>query len=817
MRLKIFYSQCLTFIIAIIVSISANAQLQITTPDTIICPTTSANLQATIGTGVLTPITFPQLDDSYSPIQNLGFSFNFFGTNYTSCVISQNGFISFNTSNAGLFSPWNITQAIPGNPNCLNSALGFYADIYPGLSTSPGIIESATLGTAPYRKYIVNFCDCPMFSCTTLKASFQIILYETTNEVEVHIGNAPNCPTWNGGAAIEGVHDATGTIAFWVAGRNYPTNWTASQSSHKFTPVNSTTYNITAIPYAPIPSPGSTITWYANGTTLVGTGTSLSVSPTTTTFYVAETVKCSDTLRDTVTVTVGGGPAITNVDPQPNNPNIPISKKDPTTCGGTNGYITLYGLDPNQLYSVHYKKNGVLQPPLALTSTVFGYLTLGGLPASVYDSIYVLKGVCFSNAVGPIILTDPPVIAAYTFTLHKGCKQDTVVFKNNSIQNTFNKWIFGDGTGDTAKNPTHIYLIQGVYNVKLIVTNGICKDSVTHQVNTLHPLKASFKADDDSVCAGQIITFTNTSSGTNATYKWSFGDNTTSTLTNPTHTYPIPGSYNVVMVVKDDIPCYDTFRMPILVDTIPYAKFVTSDSVLCEGDRIAFLANFLETGNTNFVWSFGDGNSILNTNNIAHAFDTSGSFNVTFTASYRNCPDIIVTKNMVIKPYPVLNLGPDTTICPNASPLVIGDYINSSTLGASWIWNTGETTPTINVLHQGIYTTKVNLNGCETSDSIEVFKDCYLDIPNSFTPNGDGFDDYFIPRQLLSRGILSFKMNVFNRWGEVVFETNKVDGRGWDGKFNDKEQPTGVYIYMIDVVFKDNYSEKYQGNITLLR
>lgn len=811
------YSQCIILAL-LFLSYNSKAQFQITTPDTTVCPNSSVTLQATLGSSVFTPLTFPSLDDSYSPIQNIGFTFNYFGNNYTTCVVSQNGYICFNTSNASMGSPWTITTAIPGNMNVINSIMGFYADIYPGLTTSPGVVEATTIGVAPYRKYVVNFCYCSMYSCTTLKASFQMILCETTNEIEVHIGNAPNCPTWNSGAAIEGIQDNTGTIAYWVAGRNYPTQWTAFQSSHRFTPSGSSTYGITSIPYNPVPSPGSTINWFANGTTLVGSGTSVSVSPAVTTYYVAQTIKCGDTLRDTVHLTVGGGPTITNINPQPNNPAFPAPKANPTTCGSATGSWAIYGLDSNKLYAVHYKKNGVQQPVLSLTSTIYGFINLGNQFAGIYDSIYVVTtGGCFSNAIGPISLVDPPVIAAFTFKLHKGCIEDTVVFKNNSIQNTFNKWYFGDGKGDTAKNPTHIYAVQGVYNVKLVVTNGVCKDSVTHQVNTLHPIKAQFKVDDDSVCADQLITFTNQSAGTNATYFWNFGDSTTSTATNPTHTYPIPGYYTVMLAVKDDVPCYDTFYMPIVVDTIPYINFTMSDSNLCEGKGITFYGDYLHSGSTRIIWDFGDGNFFLNKEDILHAYDTAGNITINFIAQYRNCPDATFTKNVTIRPFPQINLGKDTTMCPNSSPLLLGDFINAGNPTASWLWNTGETSSSIFARHPGIYTTRVTLDGCENSDSIEVFKDCYLDIPNSFTPNGDGTNDYFLPRQLLSKGAKDFKMSVFNRWGQLIFQTTKLDGRGWDGKFNDVDQPNGVYVYTIEVTFKDDNTENYQGNVTLLR
>jgi len=816
--MKVFIrSLFVTIFASFLLPFNSSAQLEITTPDTTICPNTSVTLNAGVGTGSLTTITFQAADDWFSTVQPIGFTFNFFGNNYTDCIISQNGYIKFNTAQANGPSPWPINQAIPGNMDVVNSIMGFYADILPGLATAPGVIQAATLGTAPNRKYVVSYCDCPMFSCTALTTSFQIVLYEMTNEIEVHIGNAPNCPGWNGGAAIEGIQDNTGTIAFWVPGRNFPTQWTATQSSHRFTPTSASNYTVTAIPYAPIPTPGSVISWYANGTTLVGTGTTLNVSPTVNTFYVAQTIKCSDTMRDTVYITIGGGPTITNINPDPNNPNFPQSQADPTTCGGYDGYFSLYLLDSNKSYVLRYRKDGVQQPAVPFTSTIYGTMTLPNLGAGVYDSIIVYQGDCFSNVVGPIILTDPPVVASFTYEVHLGCEEDTIVFTNTSIQNTFNIWDFGDGTGDTAVNPTHIYPIQGVYNVRLLVHNGVCSDSSIQAINTLHPLDASFTVDDDSACANQMLTFTNTSTGTNPTYFWDFGDSTTSTQTNPVHAFANPGTYNVMMVITDEIPCSDTFFMPILVDTIPHLSFSVTDSVLCEGQGIHFTADYLQTGLTSLTWNYGDGNYAFDQDQVLHAFDSSDVFTVSIDATYRNCPDINYTRTLEIRSFPGIDLGPDTAMCQYATPITIGDYKNQSNPTASWLWNTGETTPVIAVRHPGIYTARVEMGGCATSDSIEVFKDCYLDIPNSFTPNGDGVNDYFLPRQLLSQGVVGFKMTIFNRWGQVIWETTKVDGRGWDGRFNEKEQPGGVYVYVIDVIMKTGAKEHYQGNVTLLR
>ena len=60
-------------------------------------------------------------------------------------------------------------------------------------------------------------------------------------------------------------------------------------------------------------------------------------------------------------------------------------------------------------------------------------------------------------------------------------------------------------------------------------------------------------------------------------------------------------------------------------------------------------------------------------------------------------------------------------------------------------------------------------------------------------------------------------MNIYNRWGQLIFTTSNIDGRGWDGNFNDIAQPEGVYVYIIDATFIDGQTTHHQGNITLLR
>jgi len=133
------------------------------------------------------------------------------------------------------------------------------------------------------------------------------------------------------------------------------------------------------------------------------------------------------------------------------------------------------------------------------------------------------------------------------------------------------------------------------------------------------------------------------------------------------------------------------------------------------------------------------------------------------------------------------------------------------------LWNTGETSSTLTATESGRYWLKESIGECSTTDSVWIKRDCYINIPNSFSPGGDGLNDYFLPRELLSSGLKTFKMNIYNRWGENIFSTTSIDGRGWDGKYNGVPQPLGVYVFVIEVEFINNVRKNYSGNVTLIR
>ena len=494
---------------------------------------------------------------------------------------------------------------------------------------------------------------------------------------------------------------------------------------------------------------------------------------------------------------------------------------NPTKCGFCDGSITLYGLHPGQTDTVTYSFNGAPQPGGAYLIGADSTVLLSSLCEGIYSNIVAKTGgVCVTNALGPDTLVAPPIIDSFTYVVHEGCNGDTVVCTNYSwpASDLTYTWSFGDGSTSTATNPSHIYTASGTFTLKLIITNTRCVDSMKQDVELKNLIVAGFTAVPDSfLCQGKPVVFTNTSTGVSLNYTWLFGDGATTSTTDATHIFYNSGTYDIQLIVTNYVPCSDTVTLPITVDSQSAISINATDTVLCGGHDVTFTGIYTSFGNTGVIWTFSDGGLIQNQNPVVHGFASGGVYTVSVEAFYRACPDTSTWKQVVIFGYPSIDLGPDTSICAGSTGITLMDNVNAGNTMAKWLWSNGETTPYTAVVSPGYYYCTVTIGGCSATDTVWVQNGCFLDIPNAFTPNGDGSNDYFLPRPLLGRGLASFTMNIYDRWGELIFTTNNTEGRGWDGRFNGVMQPEGVYIYVIDASFIDGEKEHHQGNVTLLK
>lgn len=320
------------------------------------------------------------------------------------------------------------------------------------------------------------------------------------------------------------------------------------------------------------------------------------------------------------------------------------------------------------------------------------------------------------------------------------------------------------------------------------------------------------------VCSNDVVTFQNTSDNYYTRFQWYFGDNNGATISNPLHTYTNAGIYEVTLVGNGE-HCRDTVSKNIIVDPLVPGTFHSNPNEICIGDKINFT---LHADSTSILlnWRFGDETDVSGppVTETQHAYDRIGIMPVTLTTQFRACPNAVYTDTVIVYELPKVDLGSDTFLCLNAGAITLS---NKQPLSGTYRcqWNTGDTSRTLKVVHPGTYslTVKNEPLGCSTTEAVVVNKDCYIDIPNVFSPNGDGINDYFFPRQMLSRGLVAFHMQILNRWGQLIFESKNVEGRGWDGYFNNSPQPEGVYIYRISADLKNGKRENYQGNVTLIR
>ena len=266
-------------------SLGCSATQTYTLGNTIVCDSFNSTLYAlgTESSGITA-------DDEHSGIVNLGFTFDFYGQSYNQLVISGNGYLTFDLSQANQYSPYTIYTPIP-NPGSMpeNAIMCPWQDMNSGIG---GNITYEAVGVAPNRKFIVTWCGVPMFSCTSLLHTSQVVLYETTDKIEMFLENKPVCSHWNGGNAVQGLVDATSTFFDIVVDppsalpRNFPLQWVAVNEAWEFLPNNpASSYQINPISYIPIVA-GQNIWSNANGD-ILGYGSTLDVNISSTNTYFA--------------------------------------------------------------------------------------------------------------------------------------------------------------------------------------------------------------------------------------------------------------------------------------------------------------------------------------------------------------------------------------------------------------------------------------------------------------------------------------------------------------------------------------------------
>ncbi|MBL7914833.1 MAG: PKD domain-containing protein [Bacteroidia bacterium] len=300
-------------------------------------------------------------------------------------------------------------------------------------------------------------------------------------------------------------------------------------------------------------------------------------------------------------------------------------------------------------------------------------------------------------------------------------------------------WHFGDGDSSTIKNPSHSYLVPGVYTVTLTTTMaGGCSQTFNPYaiIEVLPFLVSPITSVVVTPCGPYTVQFNNGTVNV-ATYLWDFGDGTTSTLANPSHTYTQPGTYNISLQLVSVNGCLVSLSTSVTVGHV--SPLAVSDADACQGDTLNFTLN-PPSAFVSASWNFGDGNTST-AFQPSHIYNTSGSFTVTATLTdTAGCVNNYTLSPVLISnPVPSFTVNQNTTGC---SPFVV-PFTNTSTGATSYFWNFGNTNtsvatnPSNTYINPGTFsvTLQATGNGCTRTVTVPNYITVNLAVANfTFTP-----------------------------------------------------------------------------------
>lgn len=293
----------LYFIVSLLIqNNNLHAQISVSPTDTLICPNQNIQLKGQFSSdfGNITS------DDIFGGVINIGFDFVFYGKTYNQCVISANNFLTFDLSLANQYSDYTYAGALASGQ--LDNVIMFpFQDINPFVAG--GSIKYQTAGQVGSRVFVVEFCQKALFGCESLRPISQVILYEGTNIVEMHIKERPMGCYWQNGTAVQGLRSTPNEDL--ITGRNIANvDWGTVNDGKRFTPNGNTTYTISNITFNPFPllegANSSNIEWYAEGDPYnpVATGANVTVRPDGIISYYVATYSGATTCNDTNVFTV---------------------------------------------------------------------------------------------------------------------------------------------------------------------------------------------------------------------------------------------------------------------------------------------------------------------------------------------------------------------------------------------------------------------------------------------------------------------------------------------------------------------------------
>jgi gliding motility-associated-like protein len=530
-------------------------------------------------------------------------------------------------------------------------------------------------------------------------------------------------------------------------------------------------------------------------------GTTNTVSPTTTTTYSVigtDTVNgCSDTAYVTITV----------------NPGIQLSGvSQNVSCGGAcDGTATVTIVSGTAPFTYSWSPSGG-----SAASAV-------ALCAGNYSCLVTGAGGCTDTQT--FTITEPPLITAVVNQVNDSCfgqctGSASLNVSGGSGQTYTYLWSPSGGSGSSASA-----LCAGNYSCTITDSVGCILNQPV--VITQPNLLSIIPGNSVSVCAGSNVALAANITGGTVPYSfsWQPGNmNSASPVVTPT----VSTVYSIT--VTDANNCTTNGTQTITVNPLPTPSFVASDSSGCSPLCVTFTSP-TQSGDI-CTWNFGDGNTITGNSPQNHCYTLPGTYTVSLALTDADGCSAIVTENNLItvfpSPFASFSYSPQfvTLFDPNVS------FTDQSTGADSWFWDFGDAAQSNSILQNpqfifqdtgcfNVTLTVSSLNGCtaDTTEDICIVSEYVFYVPNTFTPNGNGVNDIFLP-VISGYAEGTYHLMIFDRWGNLIFESTDAD-IGWDGKVQDGKSgklcQIDTYVWVIDVSEWNFTEHEYRGHVNLIR
>ncbi len=405
---------------------------------------------------------------------------------------------------------------------------------------------------------------------------------------------------------------------------------------------------------------------------------------------------------------------------------------------------------------------------------------------------------CSSSTSQTVNIGEPPQAG---FTAPNVCLGFPTQFTNSSIIPPCNinssitsyQWNFGvfPGTNSTLASPSYVYPTPGNFNVRLIVTSNYgFSDTIIVPVTVFAKPNADFTV--SNVCLGLANVYADLSTSPDPiTYSWtSLPAGLNSSLQVPTHTFSLPGSYQIQLIVESNNSCKDTAIKTATVYPNPIADFTVPDFCVQQQETFTNTSS-ISSGTISYVWDFGDASGFSTIQNPAHSYAVPGPYTVLLTVkSNNNCIDT-TAHSVLVKSIPTTNFTEDIT--KGCAPLCVqftNQTVNLNGPISAYEWDFGDgsistdTDPKHCYAVAGTYTVKLKAYSTSTC-SDEVIKASLIVV-------------YPVP-------VADFNYNpnpATTFTSEIRFENQSIGGSQWQWDFDHdlagSTENNPVYFYPAD-------------------